>query len=116
MVCLNKRKTTTKYSSEVLLAAVKALKEGKMKRLAAAHKFNVPATTIYVHASGKYSSFGAGAPTILSSAEEKEIVVTVQVLQDIGFGLTKELVGIVIRDYLKYQPAHPNPFHLGIPE
>ena len=38
------------------------------------------------------------------------------VLQDIGFGLTKELVGIVIRDYLKYQPAHPNPFHLGIPE
>ena len=35
---------------------------------------------------------------------------------DIGFGLTKELVGIVIRDYLKYQPAHPNPFHLGIPE
>jgi len=42
-------------------------------------------------------------------------VVTVQVLQDIGFGLTKELVGIVIRDYLKYQPAHPNPFHHGIP-
>jgi len=42
-------------------------------------------------------------------------VVTVQVLQEIGFGLTKELVGIVIRDYLKDQPARPNPFHHGIP-
>jgi len=41
--------------------------------------------------------------------------VTVQVLQEIGFGLTKELVGIVIRDYLKDQPARPNPFHHGIP-
>ena len=75
MVRSYKRKTTTKYSSEALLAAVKAVKEGKMKRLAAARKFNVPATTIYDHVSGKYSSFGAGAPTILSPAEE-EIVVT----------------------------------------
>ena len=45
-------KNATKYSSEAL-AAVKAVKEGKMKRLAAAHKFNVPATTIYDHVSGK---------------------------------------------------------------
>ena len=41
--------------------------------------------------------------------EEKEIVVSLQVLQEIGFGLTKELAGIVIRDYLKDQPERPNP-------
>ena len=49
----------------------------------------------------------AGALTV---AEEKKIVVTLQVLQEVGFGLTKELAGIVIRDYLKDQPQRPTPF------
>ena len=51
-------------------------------------------------------------PTILSPAEEKELVTTIQVLQEIGFGLTKDLVSVVICDYLKDQPARPNP-HSG---
>ena len=46
---------------------------------------------------------GAGTPTILAPQEEKEIVVILQVLQKIGFGLTKDLVGIVICDYLNDQ-------------
>ena len=50
-------------------------------------------------------------PTILSPAEEKELVTTIQVLQEIGFG---GLVSVVICDYLKDQPAHPKPFKLGI--
>ena len=55
------------------------------------------------------------APTVLTHAEEKEIVVSLQVLQEIGFGLTKELAGLVIRDYLRDQPFRPNPFNDGIP-
>ena len=47
--------------------------------------------------------------------EEKEIVVTLQVLQEIGFGLTKELVGLVVCDYLKDQPFRPNIFCDGVP-
>ena len=58
---------------------------------------------------------GAGAPTILTAREEKEIVVSLQVLQEIGFGLTRDLVGMVIRDYLNDQPFRPNPFRNGVP-
>ena len=115
MVRTYKRKTSTQYSSEALLAAVKAVKEQGMKRSAAARKFKVPATTLFDHISGKSSRIGPGKPTILSPAEEKELVVTLQVLQEIGFGLTKDLVGVVIHDYLKDQPARPNPFQHGVP-
>ena len=115
MVRTYKRKTTSKYSSEALLAAVKAVKEQGMKRSVAARKFSVPATTLFDHVSGKHSRIGAGAPTILSPAEEKEIVVSLQVLQEIGFGLTKDLVGVIIHDYLKDQSTRPTPFQHGIP-
>ena len=86
-----------------------------MKRSVAARKFSVPATTLFDHVSGKHLRIGARAPTVLSPAEEKEIVVSLQVLQEIGFGLTKDLVGVIIHDYLKDQPTRPNPFQHGIP-
>ena len=102
MVRAYKRKTQTNYSEEALLAAVKAVKLQGMKRAAAASKFNVPATILFDHISGKHFTIGAGRPTILSPAEEHEIVVTLQVLQEIGFGLTK---GVVICDYVHEGPA-----------
>ena len=58
-----------------------------MKRSVAARKFSVPATTLFDHVSGKHLRISARAPTVLSPAEEKEIVVSLQVLQEIGFGL-----------------------------
>jgi hypothetical protein len=115
MVRTYKRKTVTKYTPEALQAAVKAVKEQRMSRAAAARRFDVPPSTLFYHISGEYSKVGAGAPTILSPAEEKEIVITLQVLQEIGFGMTKELVGVVIHDYLKDQPTRPNPFQHGVP-
>ena len=42
-------------------------------------------------------------------------MISMQVLQERGFGLTKDLVGKVIHDYLKDQPARSNPFQNGIP-
>ena len=74
--CEHTKGKQTKYSPEALLAAVTAVKTQKMKRSAAAGKFNVPATTIYDNISGRHSRIGAGAPTILSPAEESEIVVS----------------------------------------
>ena len=53
---------------------------------------------------------GAGHPTVLTRKEVEEIVATIQ-----EFGLTKELVSVVIRDYLKDQPYRPNPFNDGVP-
>lgn len=92
MVRVHKRKTFPKYSSEALLAAVKAVKQHGMSRSATVRKFSIPASTLFYHISGEYTKIGAGAPTILSPAEEKEILITLQVLQEIGFGMTKELV------------------------
>ena len=114
MVRTYQRKTSTKYSQEELKAAVKAVKED-MKILAAAKKFGVPRSTVFDHLKEIHPKIGAGAPTILTPGEEKEIVITLQVLQQIGFGLTKELVGVVVRDYLNDQPLRRNPFHDGIP-
>ena len=87
-----------------------------MRTSVAALKFRVPQSTLYDHTNKyKRGAIGVGAPTILTKVEEKEIVVTLQVLQEIGFGVTKELAGLVIRDYLKDHPLRPNPFNNGIP-
>lgn len=42
MVRLYKRKTTIKYTEEDLVVAIKAVKEGGVKLLVTARKFNVP--------------------------------------------------------------------------
>ena len=75
-----------------------------MSRSAAARRgFDVPRSTLSYHIIPReYSIVGAGAPTILSPAE-KQIVITLQVLQEIGFGMNKELVRVVIHNYLKDQ-------------
>ena len=75
----------------------------------------MPQSTILDRVKDFHPKTGAGTPTILTPQEEKEIVVILQVLQEIGFSLTKDLVGIIIRDYLNDQPLRPNPFCDGIP-
>ena len=70
--------------------------------------------TLSDHVKG-VTKIGAGVPTILMAKEEREIVASMQALQEIGFGLTKELVGVVVRDYLKDQEGWPNPFRDGVP-
>ena len=86
-----------------------------MKVAQAAKRFDIPFSTLHDHIKGKVSKVGAGSPTILTEREEQEIVASVQVLQEIGFGVTKDLVGVVIRDYLKDQEFRPNPFRDGVP-
>ena len=103
------------YTEEQLLAAIDVVKRQKEKVTAAARKYNIPVTTLYDHTKGRFCKIGAGAPTVLTEAEEKEVVVILQVLQEMGFGLTKQLTGVVIQDYLKDQPHRPNPFCCGLP-
>ena len=97
------------------LQLLKAVKVHGMKRSAAARKFNIPASTLFDHVSRKYGRIVSRQPTILVPAEEREIAISLQVLQEIGFELTKDLFGVVIHDYLKDKPTHPNPFKNGIP-
>ena len=98
------------YTEEQLLTAIEAVKERKMTVTMAAKQYKIPVTTLYDHTKGKIHKIGAGAPTVLTYSEEKEIAATLQVLQEIGFPLTKELVSVIIYDYMKDQPCRPNPF------
>ena len=95
-----------------MLHAIKAVNNKKMKVPMAARKYNVPVSPLYDHTRGKVAKIGPGAPTVLREMEEKEIVISLQVLQEMGFGLTKELVRIAIQDYQSYRP---NPFRDGLP-
>lgn len=113
MVRTYHRKTAMKYmySQADLMAAIKAVKGGRMSTMAASKKFKVPCSTISDHIRKVRRKVEAGAPTVFTSHEAGEIVATLQALQEIGFGLTKELAGAVICDYLKDHPLWHNPFH-----
>ena len=65
---------------------------------AAAHKYGVPPSTLHDHLKGKSKKAGAGGPTVLMAAEEREVALTCLALADVGFGLTRELVEVVISD------------------
>ena len=80
-------------------------------------RYQVPFTTLYNHVKKPLLRIGAGAPTVLTVNEEREIVLSLQALQEIGFGSTRDLVGIVIcdYDYFTKQPYCPNPFCKRVP-
>lgn len=53
---------------------------------------------------------------MLSQEEEREIVITCQVLADMGFPLTKDNVEVVVRDYLRGQEGRGRAFgSSGVP-
>ena len=80
---------------------------------AAAHKYWVPPSTLHDHLKSKSMKAGAGGPTVLTAAEEREVALTCLALADMGFGLTRELVGVVLSDYLQ-DHSIPNPFTGGV--
>ena len=66
-----------------------------------AKKYNIPRTTLQRHANlKKGSQIGVGRPTVLTTDEEREIVCCCQVLKEMGLGITREVVGAIVVDYL----------------
>ena len=53
-------------------------------------------------------------PTVLTAAEERGIVQTCITLADMGFGVTRELVAKIVRDYVQ-ENGIANPFTDGVP-
>ena len=103
------------YSEDDLLKAIADVQAGEGSSMhAAAHKYGVPPSTLHDHLKGKSKKAGAGGPTVLMAAEEREVALTCLALADVGFGLTRELVEVVISDYLK-DHSIPNPFTGGVP-
>ncbi len=97
-----------------MTAAKKAVQSGELSIGRAAVKFGIPKSTLGDHVKGTSSKRYGGPRTILSAAEEKEIVTDCMVLQELGFPLTRDLVSITVRDFLKDQ-ERDNPFKDGIP-
>ena len=77
-------------------------------------KYGIPRSSLHDHISGKSTKRYGGPPTVLTKAMEKEIATTCVVLQELGFPLTKELVGVIIRDLLT-DMGQQSPFKDGIP-
>ena len=63
---------------------------------------------------GKSCKIGAGRPTVLTEVEEREIAITCQVLQELGYGLTREIVARVVHAFLQDQ-KQVSLFRDGIP-
>lgn len=93
-----------------MMAAISVVRQKTMKVSVDAAKFGILQSTLCYHIKTN-RRVGAGTPTVLAP-KEKEIVATLQVLQDIGFGLSSKIIGIVIRDYLHDQQYR---FKDGIP-
>ena len=74
--------------------------EGGASVRAAVKTVEIPKSTLHDHVSSKHMQIGAGAPTVFSPTEEQEIVFTCQVLAEVGFGMTRELVEAVVSDYV----------------
>ena len=126
------------WSRESLANAIEAVQKG-MTQSMAAKRFGIPINTLNHHYRGSpkapitwtdkthiisqlcivqcvglSNSITAGHPTVLTYDEEKEIVATCQAMQDLGFGLTREMLAQVVSDYLQ-AIGRPNSFHKGVP-
>ena len=94
-------KSKCSYSKENLQSAISACQDNGLKVREAAKLFGVPRSTLHDHVKGKYAAIGAGAPTVLELKDEQEIVIACQVLAEMGFGMTKQLVETVVADYIR---------------
>lgn len=63
---------------------------------------------------GKRAAIGAGGANYIITKDEQEIVITCQVLAEIGFGITKEIVETVVADYIRENNIL-TPFKNGTP-
>ena len=71
-------------------------------------KYGIPPSTLHHHAQTE-SCIVAGSPTYSTPEEEKEIVYSCQVLQEMGFEITREMIGAIVVDYLTII-GRDNPF------
>ena len=105
-----------KWTMEQLQAALEEVRssKGKASIHGTAKRYGIPPTTLYDHLKHTASKIGAGKPTILTHDEEKEIIYCCQVLQEVGFGLTRDNVASIVAGYLA-NTGRTNPFTNGIP-
>ena len=95
-----------------LAAAKKAVQTGQLSVRKAGEKFGVPKSKD--HLKGTSTKRYGRPPKVLSASEEKEIATSCIVMQKLGFPLTRDLVSITVRDFLKAR-GRSTQFRNGIP-
>ena len=114
MVRNYKRKTEgPRWTEQDMSDAVEEVKKGRLTAYSAAKKYGIPRQTLerHIHRPGVGK---VGRPSVLSAAQEAEIVETCQIFSQWGFGLTKMDIISVVADYFQHTKK-PNPFKDGVP-
>lgn len=75
----SKREKAQEDRKENLAAAIKVVQSKELTTAQASRRYDVPYTTLRDHVRGVSKKIGAGCPTVLTRAEEQELVVTCQV-------------------------------------
>ena len=88
----SRKRRRSGYSTEQLIDAVKAVKEGKMTSIKAAEVYHIPESTIRSHTSNPSLRIGAGRSYYLSEKKEYYLVDLLKSLNDIGIRLTNVAV------------------------
>ena len=87
-----KKGSKNKWTDEQLREGLGKIKTGELSLRAAAVTYHIPKSTLSDHLRGTSSKRYGGGSTVLSMEEEREIVLTCQVLADMGFPLTRGYV------------------------
>lgn len=101
-----KKGKNNQWTSAQLAAALKSVSEGMSIR-GAATRYHIPSSTLHDHVSGKRTRVHSGAPTVLTASEEKEVVTSCEVMQQLG-------LAVALRDFLK-ERGRDDRFKNGIP-
>ena len=98
------------YNSENVRAAVAAV-EGGMSFRKAAKMYGIPKTTIHDRVAGRIAltTTRSGPPTILTPAEEDQLVNHIIKCGKVGYPLSKTDVKLVVKHILD-EDKRPNPF------
>ena len=97
-----------------LAAALKEVKSKELSVRAAGNKYGIPKSTLHDHLQGNSLRRYGGPPTVLTTEEEKEVIRSCLVMQELGFPLTKDFVALALRDYLK-ERGRSDQFTDGVP-
>ena len=112
----NRKGTKNKWTHSQLLQSVEKVKEKELTLRTAAINNGIPRSTLSEHVRGVRKKHYGGGSTILTRDEEHEIVLTWQILAEMGFPLTKDYVEVVVRDYLSSQEGRSGAFgSTGLP-
>ena len=112
----HRREIMPKWTKDKLEKVIEEVNENKQSSVRSiAIKYGIPPTTLYEDVRpGVSRSIGAGKPSVLTRDEEQEIVYCCQVLQELGFAVTKDNVVSIVSQYIA-DTERVNPFVHGMP-